>query len=417
MAPITRRRAKAKETEAASPTMSDTPTSTEITVEVPILPRGKRKSLTSNVEDAQNVAVPQSDSPKRQKLAVRTREDEITKSGWSTHIEVQIPSSSAPRPRSSAVADSQEEDDEDDDESEEKEEHQEGEPEAVKPTNASKQLEGRPEAVEPTSASQQLASQQLEKEASQQLARQSVEPEPTPQPKPMSKHVVFGDDDDVEKFVAAAATETKKDAEETKEESDGEKSDDDEAPEAVSTQATAKQTLESAKAVSEAADKQVASLKRKRQERDNLLKQQAQKRKRTRKPVKTTHDGSNGEEVTNKGRQRSGKGKLPDMLPAEFLTDSSSDSEDETALKKFVKKPKKINFETALQTIGNEGKRPRDEIVGTTRYRVLAEQADKSLAPKMNKNSLKSKQALLKRNRVGIMPNKKKGFFVGKKQV
>ena len=101
------------------------------------------------------------------------------------------------------------------------------------------------------------------------------------------------------------------------------------------------------------------------------------------------------------------------MLPAEFLTDSSEDDDEGgTALKKMVKRPQKINFETALQVLDAEGKRPRDEVVGSTRYRVLAEQGDPRLAPKADRNSLRAKEALLRRGRTGVTLNKKRGFFV-----
>ncbi len=100
------------------------------------------------------------------------------------------------------------------------------------------------------------------------------------------------------------------------------------------------------------------------------------------------------------------------MLPVEFLTDSSEDEDDETALKKMVKRPQKITFETAMQVLGAEGKRPRDEVVGSTRYRVLAEQSDPRLAPKANKDSRRVKEDLLRRGRAPVALNKKRGFFV-----
>lgn len=100
------------------------------------------------------------------------------------------------------------------------------------------------------------------------------------------------------------------------------------------------------------------------------------------------------------------------MLPDEFLTDSSEDEDDKTALKKMVKRPQKITFETAMQVLGAEGKAPRDEIVGSTRYRVLAEQGDPRLAPKADKDSRRVKQNLLRRGRACVELNKKRGFFV-----
>ncbi|KAI1454987.1 hypothetical protein F4805DRAFT_295464 [Annulohypoxylon moriforme] len=391
MAPSTRSRAKtsqnATEKEAANANESSIQ-------EEPVSPSGKRKSMGDDVnrdhdDESSAVLIRDSASPKRQRLAVRTREDESTATGRKTYVEVEIPLDS--KPRSSAVPDSQD--------------LSEG------------ALESGPD-TEPSSASKQL-----EEEASQKLASQSLEPESTPMSKPKAKHVVFGDDDDIENFVASAAAQgdTKVNEGTTNEEED---SDDDDAPEAVSTQAAAKEVQKATQAASEAAEKQAASLKRKRQEKDSLYKQQAERRKRSRATVEV-HQGkakSSGKErgssedngvaevetAVTAGRRRAQKFNLPTVLPAEFLTDSSSEDEDvdESALR-VVKKPKKINFET-------ESKKPRDEVIGSTRYRVLAEQGDQKLAPRIQKNARASKESLLKRKRAGLVAGAggKKGFFV-----
>ncbi|KAK5631859.1 hypothetical protein RRF57_007573 [Xylaria bambusicola] len=405
--------------------------SRETPLKKPIALRSRR-SEQRGAEDAK-VA-----TPKGKKLEVRIREDE---SSTKKAIEVQIPSSAlkTPRPRSSPVPDSQETNTGDDRD------------QNFEPLSASKQLEEE--------ASQKLASQSRLRESgvestpvpktakssrgsSAKKTRgdttprsgsqpQSKEAEPeneiTPRPKAIkSSHVVFGDDDDVDKFVAAAAAkegaipETKSEDESEEKQEDSE----DEAPEAVSTVAAAKETLKSAKAAIEAAEQYAATTKRKRQARDNLLKQQAEKRKRTKPSASNKKDlsGDEDEDEDNKEdeeeekRNKSSKRqrrtqKLPDILPAEFLTDSSED-EDGTALKKMVKRPRKINFETAMQVLDAEGKRPRDEIVGSTRYRVLAQQGDPRLAPKADHNSLKAKEALLRRGRTGVAVNKRRGFFV-----
>ncbi|KAI1334166.1 hypothetical protein F5Y15DRAFT_298583 [Xylariaceae sp. FL0016] len=383
MAPLTRRRAKAAETSFAESV--DTPETSqiienEVSTEKPVAKRNKRSSSSSNDKDGGSVEEESTEitTPKRKRLAVRTREEENASGGrkMSRVIEVQIPTSSAARSRADAVADSQAEDDESD----------------------------GPQATG-TQSEPQSASKQLEEEASQKLASQSVEPEPTPQPKARSSHVVFGDDSDVDKFVTAAtAAETAKEPQAESEEEDGDS--DDEAPEAVSTQVAAKKGLEAAQAAVKAAAEHDATQKRKRQERDNLFREQAQKRQRIRRPhqIAEENDGDNAQKL---GR----KGPLPDVLPAELLTDSSDESEDGSALK-AVKKPKKTNFEDVLESLGKESKRPRDEIIGGTRYRVLAQKGDQSLAPKMNKNSRIVKEDMLKRKRLGIQQNKKKGFFV-----
>ncbi|KAI0834830.1 hypothetical protein F5Y06DRAFT_277995 [Hypoxylon sp. FL0890] len=400
MAPLTRRRAKASEnnveTKAVPATSDAVKTAGEPVQEEPVSSSGKRKSTGDANDSDEDGGAPLNQeeiSPKRQRLAVRTRGDQSTGNGRKTHLEVEIPSNSKPkRPRSSAVPDSQDIDG---------------------------ALESEPDA-EPSSASKQL-----EEEASQRLVSQSVEPDPSPMPKPKSKHIVFGDDDDVENFVASAAAAAESDKKvgdkEAKDEEEG--SDDDDAPEAVSTQAVAKEMHKAALAASEAAEKQAASLKRKRQEKDSLYKQQAERRKRARGTVEVhqnkaaSKDQASSEEddgvaevetAVTTGRRRAQKFNLPTVLPAEFLTDSSEDEdEDETALKRVVKKPKKINFET-------EGKRPRDQVVGSTRYRVLADQGDQKLAPRIRKQARATKESLLKRRRSGAVASAgmKKGFFV-----
>ncbi|TRX92413.1 hypothetical protein FHL15_006580 [Xylaria flabelliformis] len=427
MAPLTRRAARQQ---AATPT--ETPTSTpvkgETLFEEPIALRSKRKSPSNTAEEDTEAATPQG-----KRLEVRIREE---RADAKSPIEVLIPSSAikTPRPRSSPVPDSQGTSPSD-----------EGN-QTFEPLSASKQLEEEatqklaaesrlsesgqeatplPKAARSTRAS---SGKKSDSESTSPSQTQQKDPEldtvETPRPKAAkSTHVVFGDDDDVDKFVAAAAEKEKDipaanggvDDKEEQEESD------DEAPEAVSTAAAARETLKSARAAIEAAEQYAASTKRKRQARDNLLKQQAQKRKRTKpstsgKGEDSSEDEGDKEEVeeeqkTISKRQRRTQ-KLPDMLPAEFLTDSSDNEDDEAALKKMVKGPQKINFETAMQVLSAEGRGPRDEVVGSTRYRVLAEQGDPRLAPKANKNSLRVKEDLLRRGRARVTLNKKRGFFV-----
>ncbi|KAG4221877.1 hypothetical protein PC116_g29647, partial [Phytophthora cactorum] len=124
---------------------------------------------------------------------------------------------------------------------------------------------------------------------------------------------------------------------------------------------------------------------------------------------------------------RTQKHALPTHLPAEFLTDSSSEDEDDDddddegengqALKKRKKlsddkkkkKPTKITFD-------DQPKKPRDRVLGSTKYRVLAEQGDARLAPRARRDARASKENLLKRRRVGVAPPTAKatgkGFFV-----
>lgn len=163
-------------------------------------------------------------------------------------------------------------------------------------------------------------------------------------------------------------------------------------------------------------------MKRKRQERDELYKQQAEKRKRVLAPDADPARPSEAAvevepETAGKGRRRADKQKLPNVLPAEYLTDSSSESEDETALRRMTKKsekPRKINFEDAARSLDKGQRAPRDQVIGSTVYRVVADRADRNLAPKMHKDTHNMREALLKRTRAAVTPNKRKGFFVRK---
>ncbi|KAI1282266.1 hypothetical protein F5Y07DRAFT_234826 [Xylaria sp. FL0933] len=434
MAPVTRRAAKAQNgspNEGSADTVS-TPKA-EMSLQKPIALRSRRND-ERGPDDAKAA------TPKGKKIEVQIREEGPT---IKTAIEVQIPSSAikTPRSRSTRVPDSQETENASDDgiqnfeplsaskqleeeatqklESQSRRREESG-PESTPLAKSSKSTRGSSAKKARGTATPQSQSQ------SQSQSKES-ESEATPRPKAAkSSHVVFGDDDDVDKFVAAAAEKERNAPEDNGEDKNEEEQEDsdDEAPEAVSTAAAAKETLKSARAAIEAAEQYAATTKRKRQERDNLLKKQAEKRKRTKSSTSekeeedlSEDEDENDEEAQERNtatskRQRRIQ-KLPDMLPAEFLTDSSEDEDDDgTTLKKMVKRPQKITFETALQVLGAEGKRPRDEVVGSTRYRVLAQQGDPRLAPKMDKNSRRAKEALLKRGRAPVTVNKKRGFFV-----
>lgn len=431
MAPLTRRQAKktgeATENEATPTSSAVTPNNAPLEKDLSSS-HGKRKSTDNgNVNDGDGDALLDTEvgSPKRQRLAVRTREDESTGSGRKTHIEVEIPVNSPPkRSKTNTVPDSQD---------------VEGEALEVG-------FDSGPEA-EPSSASKQL-----EDEASQRLASLSVEPEHNiPMPKPKAKHVVFDDDDDVDKFVtAAAAAEADKNTQKAKDEEAQDEDSDDDAPEAVSTQTVAHEMQKAAQAATEAAEKyvfplptlaqvmltylsrQASSLKRKRQEKDSLYKQQAERRKRARGTVEVhqTKQPTDGEQVDSDddddagaaevekavtaGRRRAQKKfNLPAVLPAEFLTDSSSEDEaDETALKKrrVAKKPTKITFGENSES----SNRKRDLVSGATRYRIVEAQGAQALAPRAHKSARVSKESLLRRKRSGVATGQKKGFFVKK---
>lgn len=415
----------------------------------PIVLRSRRKASNDFAEENDKSAAEsaQAATPKRKKLEVRIR-DNVT--SVKSSIEVHIPSSAvkAPRSRSSPVRDSQ--DPETDTDASEANQ-------TLEPLSASKQLEEEatqklaaearllesdgPESTPLPKAAKSARSSSGQKTRGKSTKQPKSQPssgpveseseaEITPRPKAATKstHVVFGDDDDVDKFVAAAA---EKEQEKNNADEEEKEDSDDEAPEAVSTAAAAKETLKAARAAIDAAEKYAESTKRKRQARDNLLKQQAAKRKRTKPHTAakedSSEDGSEGQaeeededeetrDTTSK-RPRRTQQPLPDMLPDEFLTDSSEDDDedDETALKKMVKRPQKITFETAVRVLGAEGKAPRDEVVGSTRYRVLAGQGDARLAAKANRDSRRTKEALLRRGRPRAEMAMKRGFFVKKR--
>jgi len=105
------------------------------------------------------------------------------------------------------------------------------------------------------------------------------------------------------------------------------------------------------------------------------------------------------------GRRRKDRFEVPDILPAEFLTDSSSEDEsgeDQT----LAPRRKKRKVGAVERTFSKETRVPRDERVGTTVYRVLKNE-DSSLAPRMRKHSRSLKEKLLVRGRSA---QKRKGF-------
>jgi U3 small nucleolar RNA-associated protein 16 len=101
---------------------------------------------------------------------------------------------------------------------------------------------------------------------------------------------------------------------------------------------------------------------------------------------------------------------IPSVLPAELLTDSSSEDEDEV---KFgaghdSRKPKKREISNIEKRFALQTKRPRDKRTGGTVYRVMKKQTP-NLAPKAALNSLDQVQRLMARNRPAIQQHK--GFF------
>ncbi|CAM1505495.1 Fc.00g111320.m01.CDS01 [Cosmosporella sp. VM-42] len=229
---------------------------------------------------------------------------------------------------------------------------------------------------------------------------------------------VFTDDDDTAVPEPALAPVSKPAAPADEEEDEDS---DDEAPEAVSTSRVASDVKKSAQAAQKVAQEQAAAQKRKRQQRDALFKQQAEERKKLEDGAKAmanvlsrqdedSESDSAQVEVTGR-RRRTDKVQIPNLLPAEFLTDSSSEDEDEGSQVSAAVRPKRRKITTIERSLDREGRGPRDEMVGSTVYRV-AKKVDDRIAPKLRKHAKSSRDLLLKRNRAAVKP--RSGFFVQK---
>lgn len=111
-------------------------------------------------------------------------------------------------------------------------------------------------------------------------------------------------------------------------------------------------------------------------------------------------------------RKRLDKRSLPDVLPDDFLEaalDDDTDQDDE----QDASRPKKPKSNTiARQMAKAESRRPQDQRVGSTVYRVARRQEDPSLAPKAHRHSQNTKEVLLRRQR----PVARKGGFLVKKR-
>lgn len=103
---------------------------------------------------------------------------------------------------------------------------------------------------------------------------------------------------------------------------------------------------------------------------------------------------------------------MPSLLPAEFLTDSSSEDEAEDDRLSTAGRSKKRKITTIERSLARESRGPRDARVGSTVYRV-AKKVDERMAPKLAKHTKSSKDLLLKRNRAAVKPQRS-GFLVKK---
>lgn len=102
------------------------------------------------------------------------------------------------------------------------------------------------------------------------------------------------------------------------------------------------------------------------------------------------------------GRKRAERTAIPDVLPAEFLADSSSEEDEEDASRDQGDASGSTRRGRSIPSIekrlARQGRGPRDEAIGSTVYRVSRD-VDARLAPKVRKYARSSKHALLKRGR------------------
>jgi hypothetical protein len=160
--------------------------------------------------------------------------------------------------------------------------------------------------------------------------------------------------------------------------------------------------------------------KQKRKQRDALFKQQAEERKKeeaasaTALAEATAAAEAEDQEVLEALASKSKAAAVPKLLPLDYLTDASSDDEDdaEEEGEKGEKKQKKTR-EDRIAAVEKGLKRkergPRDEVVGSTVYRVMKER-DERLAPKVTKYAQGQKAALLRRDRPVVKA--RSGFIV-----
>lgn len=160
--------------------------------------------------------------------------------------------------------------------------------------------------------------------------------------------------------------------------------------------------------------REAATQKRKRQERNALLKQQADERKAAKATTAPSSDSEDDDDSAAVQRQllsfieQRKSGKLSGALPTAFLTDSSSDEDEDVSVQK---KPKKGSVKTIERRFGAGPGAPRDAQVGTTVYRVH-KKVDERMAPSLRRYAKSQKDVLLRRDRA---PAKKSAGFLKKR--
>ncbi|XWW97082.1 hypothetical protein V2A60_005063 [Cordyceps javanica] len=251
------------------------------------------------------------------------------------------------------------------------------------------------------------------------LALRGREGESDGSPKAAAKTstVIVFDDEEMSKPVAAkdTAAQPVAPAEDDEEEDEEDDESDDEAPEAVSTTKAASEIKSAAKATQKAAQEQATAQKRKRQERDALLKKQAEERKKL-EDAQSSPAADEAKSLVaprpSASRRRGGQVELPTLLPAEFLTDSSgeSDNDDDAGARGAARRPnlKRRKVAVVERSLTRLDKGPQDATIGSTVYQV-AKKTDGRMAPKVKQYSKSTKELLLRRNRVPAKP--RGGFF------
>ncbi|PTB79461.1 hypothetical protein M440DRAFT_1327021 [Trichoderma longibrachiatum ATCC 18648] len=214
--------------------------------------------------------------------------------------------------------------------------------------------------------------------------------------------MVFGDDDDEEEVKAPAEAPSTASPAGKKVEVEEEEDSDDEAPEAVSTVKAAEDIKKSTQAAQKAVQEQAAAQKRKRQQLAELLKKQAEERKKAEESTQHQQPSAKPTEPSaSRARNRADRSNIPAVLPAEFLTDSSSEDDEEDADAARASGPKRRKVSGVEKRLTRLDAGPKDEVVKSTVYRV-EKKMDQRLAPKVKKHSKASKEVLLKRNRPAV---------------
>ena len=150
-------------------------------------------------------------------------------------------------------------------------------------------------------------------------------------------------------------------------------------------------------------NRQAASQRRKRQERDTFFKQQAEEKKRAQEAAKAEEkEGASTKDEAPEKRKR----QIPKLLPLELL---ESDDEDDIPQRSDGAESSKRRKLAASEGLVREPKAPKDQKVGSTVFRVVANRGDQKLAPKRKKQSVNLKEDMLRRDRI---PQQKRGFFV-----